>query len=464
MQDDWRLTNRLTLNLGLRYDFIDGYQIDQSKNPNYVKVQEAGRAGLLAGIKGLENFGKDRKDDTNNWQPRLGFAWDLRGDGRDVVRGGWGIYMDVGYTNSNVLFPAIDATGIGSGSVFNVDDPNGIRKSDGSFFHVGDPIATIASQNQADPTSLPLIGQWVDPRLQMPYTRQTAFGWSHELMRSTVFTVDFVRADGRDLNVRPRINTRPVGNPTAPRRLAFLGLNPNAAGTRPAISAGKSEYTAAVFGLKRRLTNGLDFTLNYTLQQAKSTIGTASDELNSNNLQEAELLYDDPRVFGPTSRTDARHQGTLAGVVQVKGFTISPIFLFRSPLPVGITEGRDLNRNGERNDIPAKAYQFDGLNADGTARVKEIGDCKTWNCGRGAWRSQLNLRVSRSFTLFGSARVEAIGEVFNLFNAKNPSTFITGRLLGTGEPNGDFLKPTEYSGDFQNPEQRVGQVGFRFSF
>ena len=53
---------------------------------------------------------------------------------------------------------------------------------------------------------------------------------------------------------------------------------------------------------------------------------------------------------------------------------------------------------------------------------------------------------------------------FNLFNAENPSTFITTRLLGTGAPNPDFLQPTEYSGDFQNPEQRVGQFGFRFSF
>jgi hypothetical protein len=60
--------------------------------------------------------------------------------------------------------------------------------------------------------------------------------------------------------------------------------------------------------------------------------------------------------------------------------------------------------------------------------------------------------------------VEAIGEVFNLFNAKNPSTFVATRLLGDGTPNANFLQPTEYSGDFQNPEQRVGQIGFRFSF
>jgi len=96
--------------------------------------------------------------------------------------------------------------------------------------------------------------------------------------------------------------------------------------------------------------------------------------------------------------------------------------------------------------------------------VKEIGTCETWACGRGAWRTQLNLRVSRSFRVMGTARVEAIGEIFNLFNAQNPSGFIATRLLGTGLPNPDFMRPKNYSGDFQQPEQRVGQIGFRFSF
>jgi hypothetical protein len=459
IQDDFRVTSRVTLNMGLRYDYIDGYQIDQSKNPNFVAIQTAGRAGLLAGIKGLENAGQDPKEDSDNWQPRLGMAWDLRGDGRDVVRAGWGIYMDMGYTNSNVLFPAIDATGIGSGSIFNVDNPNGIRNPDGSFYRVDQPISNIASQNQSDPTSLPLIGQWLDPGLQMPYTRQATVGWSHELMTNTVLSVDFVRADGRDLNTRPRINTRPLGQPDAPRRLAFVGLNPNAAGTRGAISGAESKYTAAMFGLKRRMMNGIDFTVTYTLAEAKSQIGTAADELNSNNLQNAELLFDDPAAYGPTSRTDARHSGTIAGVFMVKGFTIAPFFIYRSPLPVSITEGVDLNQNGENNDLPATAYQFDGVDN----APKEIGDCETWNCGRGAWRTQMNLRVSRGFRIYGTARLEAIAEVFNLFNAKNPTGFRTTRT-NAGTPNALFMQPTTYAGDFQAGEQRVGQVGFRFSF
>ena len=327
VQDDWRVNNRLTLNLGLRYDLIDGVQIDQANYPNILKVQAAGAAGLLKEIKGLENAGLEPKEDTNNWQPRLGFAYDVRGDARDVIRGGWGVYQDVGYTNSNALFAAIDATGIGSGSVFNVENGLGNPQPRRQLLPGGQPISNIASQNQANANALPLIGQWVDPRLQMPYTRQAAFGWSHQVTSSSMFNVDFVRNDGRDLNVRPRINTRPVGQPDAARRLTFLDLQPNAAGTRPAVSRGKSEYTALIMGFKRRMTKGFDFSATYTLAEAKSTIGTAGDELNSNIMQEAELLYDDPRVFGPTSRTDARHTVSAAMVWQGPwGINVAPNF------------------------------------------------------------------------------------------------------------------------------------------
>jgi hypothetical protein len=463
VQDDFKVNSRLTFNLGLRYDVIKGYQIDQANNPNFVKVQTAGAAGLLAGIKGLENFGKTPQDDTNNWQPRIGFAYDVRGDGKDVIRGGWGIYTDVGYTNSNLLFPAADAAGR-FGAVLSVDNQSGIRNPDGTLFAIGQPLTNLASQNQANPSSLPLFGQFLDPRIQMPYTQQTAFGLSHELMASSVISVDFVNNQGRDLNTRPRLNTFiTAGGPT--RRLAFLNLQPNALGTRAASSFGKSEYRALIVGFKRRLLNGIDFTTNYTFQKATSTIGTSVDELNANNLQDATLLYDDPKVNGPATRIPT-HLLTMAAVLQLKGgFQISPLFIFRTALPVAITEGADLNKNSENNDLPAKAYEFDGFNSDGSVKVKEIGDCKTWGCGRGAKQSQFNLRGSKRFTIHGSMTIEAIAEVFNLFNAKNPSAFTTTRTISAGTAlNPTFMAPTTYSGDFQQPDQRVGQVGFRFTF
>lgn len=454
IQDDWAVSDNLTLNIGLRYDLITGYQFDQSKNPNFVLMQAAGKAGLLKGIRGLENFGKDPKDDTNNWQPRLGFAYTMR-DGKDVLRGGWGVYMDMAYTNSNALFAASDATGKGFGAVVSIDNQAGIKNPDGSLFRVGQPLANVLSQNQAG-GSLPLFGQFTDPRLQMPYTRQASLGFSHQLTDSMVITVDGVRADGRNLNSRPRINVGTVGAGAAgARQLAFTGIQPNAVGTRPAISGAKSDYTALITGFKRRMTNNLDLTATYTLAKANSQIGTAADELNANNLQDARLLYEDDRVNGPTSRTDARHQGSLAAVYLFKGFTVAPTFFYRSRLPLATITGVDTNLNRENNDITVRAYQYTGV---GQA-PKDIGECKTWNCSRGAWRTQANLRVSYDIKLPGAARVSVIGEAFNLFNAKNPAFAVTQNQLSTS-----FMQPNAFAGDFQQGEQRLAQIGFRFAF
>jgi len=80
-----------------------------------------------------------------------------------------------------------------------------------------------------------------------------------------------------------------------------------------------------------------------------------------------------------------------------------------------------------------------------------------------------NLRVSKVFSI-GRARLEAIGEVFNLFNAINPSNIVAGasanRRVNTpaGPPDQTLLQPASFSGDSQRPEQRVGQIGLRFTF
>src|SRR4051812_22572645 len=466
VQDDWRIGDRLTLNLGLRYDLVTGLQFDQSKNPNYLLAQQAGAAGRFANVIGYENLGKSANDDTNNIQPRLGMVWDVRGNAKDILRAGWGIYTDFGYTNSNVLFAAADASGSRFGTVFTATNTSGLRNPDGSLYRVGQPLGNLASQNEAG--GLPLFGQWVDPRLEQPETRQTSVGWSHQLSSNTVATADYVHIDGRNLNVRPRLNTRINGV----RRFADIAFSPNSSATRAAISRGKSEFDGLILGVRRRLSHGIDFTGSYTLSSGTSTIGTAGDELDTRYVLDATNPFDDPRMMGPNRRTDARHRVTASATLQMPGgFRVAPILIYRSALPVYLGEGVDLNGDGELNDLPARAVAFDGFDSNGVAKFKDIGACTTINCGRGAGFSQLNLRVAKSFNLMGHANIEAIGEIFNLFNAINPNNFErtvsavvqTVRLVGDA-PNANYMQPSRFAGDFQQPEQRVGQIGFRFTF
>ena len=461
VQDDWRINDRLTLNLGLRYDYVDGVPIGQEPNENFRIMQSAGAAGRFADFPLLEDFGLSSRNDGDNWQPRAGFAYDLFGNGRDVVRGGWGLYTDFGFTNSNVLFPAIDVAG-GHGQVFFVSNPAGIRKADGSFYTAADPISSIASQNEVDPTLAPVFGQVASPRLEQPYTRQTNFGWSHQVDSATALTVDYVRVDGRDINMRFRPNTRIDGGP---RRLADLPIRPNTLSFRTAVSKGESTYDGLIIGLRRRMSKGFDLSASYTLSDARSIIGTANDELDANNIQNAADPYN-PVNIGPSTRTDARHRVSVSAVVQAPwGIQVAPFFIYRTGLPTLTFEGIDLNNDGNVNDITPRAYNFTGLNDDGTATFEDVGPCENVNCSRRAPFSQLNLRLSKSFRISGSARVEAIAEVFNLFNAKNPALPITSqRANAAGAQVASFMQPVAYAGDIQQPEQRIGQLGVRFSF
>ena len=472
-QDDWRVSDRFTLNLGLRWDLVTGYQFDQSRNPNYVAIRDARRAGLLGNVPGLENLGEEPKEDYDNFQPRIGGVYDLQGDGKNIIRAGWGVYMDFGYTNSNVLFAAADATGNGFGQVFSVNNSAGIRNPDGSFYQAGQPLANIQSQNEVRPGSFPLFGQYVDPLLELPYTRQTNVGWSHELLTNTVLSVDYVRSDGRDLNFRPRVNQRIPGTTIRRVAAAVPTLNPNTNGNRPTISRGKSQYDALILAARRRMSNGIDFTMSYTLSKGKSTIGNATDELNTANIQDPNNSFDNPVQFGPNLTTDARHRFTASAVFMMPyGITVSPFFLYRSPLPVNLIDGRDLNLDGDAVEIPRTAYRAVSYDPDtNTASIEEIGACETVNCGRLFPQSQFNLRLSKVFAVTGRLRVEAIAEVFNLFNALNPSngtatnrrvTIPSGAQAGQQDPT--LLQPTSFSGDFQRPEQRVGQIGFRLTF
>jgi len=483
VQDDWRVTDRLTINLGLRYDITSGLSdIDESKNPNYVLVRNAAIAGKFNGLAPpvrdlMNDFASDPRIDKNNIQPRIGAVLDARGDGKDIIRGGWGIYTDFGYTNSNVLFAAADSSGQGFGNVFNVGPvAAGIRNPDGSFFRVGQPLTNISSQNQAAPLGpgqFPLFGQFVDPLLQQPYQMQTNAGWSHELNADTVFSTDLVYSLGRDLNTRPRVNQRIPGSLSNPRIISnAIGtpLNPNTNGTRPAASVGKSEYDALILGLRRRLSKGVDFTVGYALARSLSNIGTGVDQLNTANIQDPNNPFDAPVQFGPTTDTDARHRINLSATFELPGgFRVSPIYLWRSALPVATVDGRDLNLDGDATEIPTIAYAVDSFDPDkpllSQVTLKQLGNCTTVNCGRGMPEQRLTVRVAKVFAVGARAHVELNADVFNLFNSINPSGFRTRVVVpSTGAPDATLLQPTNFSGDFRRPEQRVGQVGLRFSF
>ncbi len=468
LQDDWRVTDRLTINIGLRYDVVTGFAINQKGINNFDALQAAGTAGRFKGVPAFEDWGQSPKEDYNNIQPRIGFAYDVNGNGKDVVRGGWGIYYDFGYTNANILFAALNMVG-GQGSVYSLSGYTaGIRNKDGSLFKIGDPITGIAAVNEVSNPNGPFYNSHVaSPRILQPYTNQWSAGWSHQLDAATVIDLDYVGTRGHDLGVRWLLNTRVNGGA---RRFADLPLSP-AAPTFD-LSIGASKFDGMSVGVRRRMQNNISLNAWYAVGRAEGLGGLGVDELSSPLVQDAANPLADVQ-WGPSARTDARHKATASAVIQVPGGVyVSPIYRYRSALPLHIWTGYDVNNDGANNDIYTTAYRFTGVDASGNPSYEEMGPCTSVNCGRGAAQSQFNLRVSKVFDLPRGMNLEAIGEIFNLFNAINPnhgvgaassSRFFTG-TAANHPANPVFMRPTGYAGDAGQPEQRVGQIGFRFTF
>ncbi len=465
-QDDWRLTPRLTLNAGIRYDLVTGFAINQNGVTNFDKLQAAGQAGTFNGVVGFQEWGPSSKEDYNNIQPRIGIAWDVFGNGRDLFRTGWGIYYDFGYTNANILFPGLSAQG-GSGQIFVVTNTAGIKNPDGSFFTYGQPTSNIASQNQINPNGPFFSSNVAVPRVKQPFTQQFSVGWSHELNASTVIDADYVHVEGRDLGVRWPLNTI---TPAGTRRYASLGFSP--ANPTMNMSIGESKFDGFNIGVRRRMANNWQLNGWYQWSNARGLGGLGLDELTTNLVQDATDPLDDVQ-WGPSARTDARHKVTISAVINLPwGIYASPVYRYRSALPLHIWYGYDNNADGANNDIYTKAFKFTGIDSAGNGQFEETGPCETINCGRGAALSQINLRVSKVFKFGGRYSMEAIAEVFNMFNALNPNFGVgsaSSSRVFTGTkaspvPNAVFMKPTAYSGDSGQPEQRVWQVGFRFTF
>ena len=282
------------------------------------------------------------------------------------MRGGWGLYTDFAYTNQNALNAALDAAG-GVGIVFLANNPAGILKPDGSFFRASDPLSTIAAQNLVNTSLPPLGGQVQSPRLEQPYTRQANVGWSHQLDSSTTLTVDALRVDGRNVNIRLRINQLVNGR----RYLADLAIQPNSNQFRVALSKGTSLYEALVIGLNRRMSHRLDVSASYTFANARSIIGS------SRRRDRREPRAGRPESVWSGSGCAAR-RGATRGIVSrsresskhhsASTWRRSSSISRHSPRTT--FEGLDLNADGNINDKTATAYRYTGLNANGTADVQ----------------------------------------------------------------------------------------------
>ena len=448
VQDDWKMTPRFTLNLGVRYDVDYGF-VDHA----HAAENRAYRALKIIGSPFAR---KVVEDDKNNFSPRIGFAWDVRGDARSVVRGGYGMYYDQSFLNVPLFAvqqsnPEIYATFLNDADNLSIDSPPP---------SIPRPLKNPLSGSR---------GRMLDPDFESPYTQQWNLGYAQEIGRNMSLELDYVHIlglhefTGFDINPRigPLINAqRSTSNPgriltsqfaahAAELTAAFGSPTPFGRIT-VAQSDGRSRYDAFTASFKKRYANKYQLNAHYTLSKAQSWFGAIGDF----GLQPQNLFNKwDPINFGPAGE-DERHRFVLSGIFDLPvGFQVAPIFQLASARPYGVFPscGCDINRDGVNNDR-------DSVNPGVDDQHK-----LPLNNKRGDSFSQLNVRVSKFFKWGESKKLGLFFEAFNVFNTGNYGNQFQNV---TGSP--DFGKPINFFGatGFSEPLgiPFQAQFGARFSF
>ena len=262
LQDDVRIASNFTLNAGLRYEF-------------QTEVQEAnGHGAALRDMQHDANptLGTPFKNPSlKNLSPRLGFAWDVNGNGKTAVRGGFGLLYDLGNLGAALLITA-NATPPFSSRSTVVNPPS-------LSFPLSFPSSTIGKSIRI-----------IDYQLQQPHILQYNLTVERQLPSNIGVTLAYAGSRGINLIQTTEGNpTVPQGIPTAGRCVAgsappqFVAdgpkcwtgtdprTNPNWANTEFKTAGSSSWYNSLQLGLLKRLTKGLQFQSSYTWSRVLDT-------------------------------------------------------------------------------------------------------------------------------------------------------------------------------------------------
>jgi hypothetical protein len=266
IQDSYRWKKNVTLNFGVRYDY---FGLIQEKHGNFTNVDTANGLGVLVGQ------GRLYQPDYNNWGPRVSVAWDVTGQGKTVVRAGYGIFYDA-FSQDLFMGHLPFNSGFDPGPAYSGFGPNPISSANANPGPFGpSPVYGFAS---------PMGDAFgVDPNIRTPYMQNFNLNFQQELTRKTVFQIGYVGSNGHKL-----LRFRDINQPTqAQIDAADLACNcilsygvPRHYPASPFFyinyqeGSANSNYNALQTSLRVTDWHGFTTTLNYTWSHS---IDDASD-------------------------------------------------------------------------------------------------------------------------------------------------------------------------------------------
>ena len=413
VQDDWRVTRNLTLNLGVRYDVELAAQ-PTVRNP-------------VAFAQGLDT--SKIPNDTNNIAPRVGFAWQPLADKQFVVRGGYGIFY--GNTPSIMYGTADSNNGINVQTLtFNAAPatPTLPAMPLPAFY----PNVTCGSPQQNAGCPIPTGAALPAPTIYVfnknyvqPYVEQYNLGVEYQLAKDLSVSLGYLGVHGVHVQ-----RTRDINEPTTevPTTIPVVGTGQvltfnKLTGTRPFTgfqrvfefeSNANSSYNGLILQVNRRFARNLQMAGSYTWSHVIDDTPDATAVVPVTD--DAKLVYDpnNVRLDRGNGNNDVRHRFILSGVWDLnygqgiqshilktlaEGWQLSAIFNAQSGEPYTALVNSDLNGDGNSRNERAPGFGRNTFNMPAIIA--------------------LDPRVSRSIRLTERARLQLIAEAFNVLNHQN---------------------------------------------
>jgi hypothetical protein len=456
VQDDWKATRRLTVNLGVRYEYTSPFSEKYNRwstldiqNRQVVVASEDGQTypqslwvpGIAQQLAPLpivtsEQAGLDRSlvnKDLNNVAPRVGFAFDVFGNQRTVIRTGYGIFYSAAPYNSFTLQSLAAPFFKGINANNSVTNPA--------------PIETILSN--------PLLGTpgWAsyDINFRTPYYQQYNFGIQQLLMKDLLVEAQYLGSMGTKLHTNIFYNTpnpSPSATPSAQARASFPNLGNNSL----QASAGKSNYNAGILRVEKRLSFGLTVNSSYTYSKSIDTDSLANqgastnlDQSNIKSLERALSTFDIRHRFVASFTYDLPFKfGNKYLNAALSGWQAGGIVTEQTGEPYTVNITTDRANNGLANqrpnliadpELPSGQRSPDRWFNTAAFAVQSLGTLGT--AGRdileGPGTNVVDFSLLKSISFTERYRLQFRTEFFNLFNHANfdfPERFCGGTVAG----------------------------------